>query len=448
MLRRVPFSVRALAVAAITLPLLSACGGETWFGESEDPPLPGTRISVLEMQTGLEAQADGAAPQIVLPPPEPARSWPQAGGLAHHAMQHMTLGDNPQRVWQADIGSGGGSRDRLLAQPIVAGDRVYTIDTEARVSAFDLTTGRKVWETDLLPEDEDTNTLLGAGLAYANGRIFAATGLAQVVALDAGTGAEAWRTTVSAPMRAAPTVDGGRVFVVTIDNTVLALAASDGRTLWSQPGVAEATGLLGGAAPAVDAGTVVAPMRSGELMALTVDTGRPLWSDSIVAPRPVDATANLADINARPVIDSGRVYVVSASGLMTAIDMRTGQRVWDIPLAGIEQPWVAGGVLYALSMDADLAAVDARTGRVLWVTPLPRWKDPDDRRGRILWSGPVLASDRLIIAGSHGEAMSVSPYTGKVLGRTDLPDGITLAPIVAQDTLIFLTNDADLVAYR
>lgn len=440
-------ALRVAAVAALTLPLLAACGG-TWFGDKEAPPLPGKRISVLEMETGLEAQSTGAPPQIVLPSPEASADWPQAGGYAHHAMQHMTLAATPQPVWRADIGEGSGSRDRLLAQPIIAENRVYTIDTEARVRAFDLASGRLVWDTDLLPEDEDTVNLLGAGLAYDNGRLFAATGLAQVVALDAGTGAETWRSKVPAPMRAAPTVNGGRVFVVTIDNTVLALAASDGRTLWSQPGVAESTGLLGGAAPAVDSGAVVAPMRSGELMALTVDTGRPLWSDSIVAPRPADATANLADINARPVIDSGRVYVVSASGLMTAIDMRTGRRVWEVPLAGIEQPWVAGGVLYTLSLDADLAAIDARTGRVLWVTPLPQWEDPEDRDGRILWSGPVLASDRLIVAGSHGEAMSVSPYTGEVMGRTDLPDGITLAPIVAQDTLIFLTNDADLVAYR
>lgn len=51
-----------------------------WFGESEDPPLPGERISVLAMESGLEARTDGTPPQIVLPPPEPASAWPQAAG--------------------------------------------------------------------------------------------------------------------------------------------------------------------------------------------------------------------------------------------------------------------------------------------------------------------------------------------------------------------------------
>lgn len=437
---------RALLLGAALLPALTAC--DTRFGNDEAPPLPGERISVLQMQTGLDARSAATDARIVLPPPEPVPAWPQAGGLAHHAMQHATVADTPRRVWQADVGEGSGSRDRLLAQPIVADGRVYTIDTEARVTAVDLQTGNRVWQTDLLPDDEDTDDLLGAGLAYADGRVFATTGLAQVAALDAVTGAEIWRQRVAAPLRAAPTVNGGRVFIITVDNTAMALAASDGRTLWTQPGVTEPTGLLGGAAPAVDAGTVVAAMRSGEIMALTVDTGRPLWSDSVVAARSTDSAANLSDINARPVVDSGRAYVVSASGLMTAIDMRSGRRIWDAPVAGIEQPWVAGGVVYALSTDADLAAIDARTGRLLWVTPLPLWQDPEDRDGRILWTGPILASDRLIVAGSHGEALSVSPYTGEVLGREDMPDGTTIAPVVAQDTLIFLTNDAELVAYR
>lgn len=435
----------AAAVAVLLLPALTAC--ESWLGDKEAPPLPGKRISVLQMQRGLEG-VQAEAVDILVPPPEPSADWPQAGGYAHHVMQHMVVAAQPREAWSSDIGEGAGSRDRLLAQPVVAAGRVYTIDTEAKVAAFDLQTGRELWETDLLPEDEDTATLLGAGVAVAGERVYATTGLAQVAALDAATGAEIWRTRVPAPLRAAPAYDGGRVFVVTVDNTALALAASDGRILWSQPGVGEATGLLGGAAPAVDNGVVIAPMRSGEVLALTVDTGRPLWSDSVIAATRTDAGAGLADISARPVLDDGRVYVVSASGLMAAIDLRTGRRVWELPVAGIEQPWLAGKVLYVLNTDSDLAAVDARTGRVLWVTPLPQWEDPEDREGRILWSGPVLASDRLIIAGSHGEAMTVSPYDGQVLGREEMPSGVTIAPIVADGTLLFLTNDAQLVAYR
>ena len=59
-----------------------------------------------------------------------------------------------------------------------------------------------------------------------------------------------------------------------------------------------------------------------------------------------------------------------------------------------------------------------------------------------------LGGDRLIIVASNGEAMSLSPYTGTPLGRVVLPDGTFLTPILADQTLFVLTDDADLVAIR
>ena len=65
-----------------------------------------------------------------------------------------------------------------------------------------------------------------------------------------------------------------------------------------------------------------------------------------------------------------------------------------------------------------------------------------------MWTGPVLTSDRLIVTGSTGEALSISPYSGQIRGKVEMPDGVTIGPIVARDTIYFLSDDADLVAYR
>ena len=59
----------------------------------------------------------------------------------------------------------------------------------------------------------------------------------------------------------------------------------------------------------------------------------------------------------------------------------------------------------------------------------------------------MLASDRLVIAGSNGEALSISPYTGKLLGRIKAPGPILIPPIVAGDTLYFKVDDENRPAY-
>lgn len=441
-------ALRRFAGVALLGGLVTACGGDDWFGGSGAPPLPGERLSVLEHERRLTPS--GASFDIRLPPPQANDSWPQAGGYSHHAMQHMRIADLPRQAWSADAGAGSGKRARLLGQPIVADGRVYVIDTDSVVRAFDQESGDRLWEADLVPEaeEDDESGLMGGGLAFDGGRIFATTGFAQVVALDAASGKELWRQRVTAPMRAGPTVSGGRVFVVTLDNTGLALAASDGRILWTHAGVEETAALLGAAEPAVDNGVVVMPYTSGEVAALRVDSGAPLWTDSVIAARRTDAAANLADVAARPVIDRNRVFIVGHSGMLVGIDLRTGDRAWSVEAAGINQPWVAGRFLYMVTTDNQLVAIESQTGRVAWTLQLVQWEDPEDRAGRITWSGPTLASDRLIVTGSNGVLLSVDPYDGTVLGQVEIASGISLPPAVAGDTLFFLTDEADLLAFR
>ena len=101
-----------------------------------------------------------------------------------------------------------------------------------------------------------------------------------------------------------------------------------------------------------------------------------------------------------------------------------------------------------MSNESEIYCLTRRGGRIRWVRPLPKFEDPKDKEGPIKWSGPILVSDRLVITGSHGVALSISPYTGEPLGRVKLPDKISIPPVVAGESLYFLTDEAELIAYR
>lgn len=424
---------------------VSAC--DSWMGGTEAPPLPGDRISILKHESALQPDVDTEASSIRLPAPSPTPDWPQNGGYANHAMHHVAAAPQLREVWTRDIGSGADSAHRLVSTPIVADGRIFAMDSGSDVTAFDANTGRELWSVELTPDEEDDGHIAG-GIAYENGRVFAGTGFAQVVALDAATGQIAWRKSVTGPIRSAPTARGGRVFAVSLDNKLHALAADDGRLLWTHAGSDELAMLLGSGSPAVDQGVVVVPYTSGELAALKVDNGRQLWMDSLASRRRTDATAAIAHIRANPIIDRGRVFAISNSGLMVSIDLRSGQRIWDKNIGGHQSMWVAGDYLFTLTGNEELAALERGTGRVIWVTSLPRWDDPEAREGAIVWTGPLLTSDRLIVASSGGLAVAISPYSGKILGSEDMPDGVSVPPIVAGETVYFLADDATLAAYR
>jgi outer membrane protein assembly factor BamB len=448
--RKRSHALRAMAIIALLG--VGACESlsetvDRWRGKGPADPLPGERISVLANDRSLSADAALVGKPVLLPAPTPNVGWPQAGGYPNHAMHHVQVRDALQKAWSVDIGDGADDEERLNSSPVIANGIIYAMDAMSEVSAYTVKDGNRIWAIELAPEDDDEGHI-GGGLAIDAGILYITTGFAEVVALEAKSGKVLWRKTLTAPMRSAPTVRGGRLFVITMNNQLFALNAENGETLWQHRGLPEIASMLGGASPAVDKGVVVVPYTSGELIALKVENGRVLWQDSLTAARRTDVLSNLAGIRGRPVIDRGMVIAISNGGVMTAIDIRTGNRIWSKEIAGIESPWVAGDYIFVLTTEAELAAISRKDGRIHWVRGLPRFEDPEDKEDPIVWTGPILASDRLIIAGSNEEALAVSPYSGRILGVVEMPDGVTVAPVVADGSVYFLADDAKLVAYR
>ncbi|MDR3440861.1 PQQ-binding-like beta-propeller repeat protein [Telmatospirillum sp.] len=439
--------MRRFALLLASCGFLAACGGDTWLGDTPAPPLPGKRISILSQSKTLEADA-GSKGAIVLPAPEAVADWPQAGGYPPHAMHHLALESSSlHRVWDANIGAGASKRHAFVSQPVVSGGKVFAMDSESVVSSFALKDGRRLWKTDLAPEDSGDGSY-GGGISFDEGKLYVTTQFAELVTLDAATGKVLWRRSLPAPVRGAPTVRSGRVLVITVDNATLALSTEDGHELWHHNGISEMASMLGGTSPAVDGNTVIAPYSSGELFSLRIENGTVQWSEVISSLKRTDQVATLTDIRGLPVVDRGRVFAAGNSDIFAAIDLRTGRRIWDREVGSIQTPWVAGDYVYLVTNGPSVACFEAQTGQVRWVKPLQPWDDMEDKTGRLVWTGPVLASDRLIVVSSAGEALSLSPYTGEILGREELPDGVTIAPIVAGETVLFVTTEGDLVAYR
>jgi len=382
-----------------------------------------------------------------LPAPVVNPDWPEPGGYPNHAMQHLSLPDRLTRVWSTSTGEGASRYSRVLSHPVVEKGRVYAMDGAVQVGAYDAGTGDRLWQVDLRPEGE-RGTSFGGGIAFWNDRLYAATGYAQVLALDPADGKIIWRSNVGAPVRSGPTVSDGRVFVVTVGNELTVLAADDGRQLWVHNGIPETASLLGSASPAVEGEVVVVAYSSGELYALTVETGRPLWSDNLASTSNLDAVSTLADIRGWPVIDRGRVYAASHSGRMAAIDLRSGERAWEQELGSTHSLWVAGDYVYILSNDNELLCLTRNDGKVRWVRLLPSYENEKKKKDPMTWAGPVLGGDRLIVLSSDGGAISISPYTGEPLGRDEMSAGGYFAPVIADNSLYVLTDDAELSAYR
>lgn len=445
------FRAALFTAAALTL---AGCG---IFKESKPKtPTIGQRIPILAGETGAEIDPALAAIEVLLPPVTTNEAWSQSGGNAAHSMGHLALSATPTRAWEVQI-AGGGKRVRLASAPVAAGGRLYVVDTEARLHAFDAQTGRKVYDVFVGDSEDDDRargaqrnrgSLFGGGVSVEGDRLFATNGLGDVVAFNAADGAQLWRKRPGGPLRGAPTLSNGNVYVVSQDNQLFALRQTDGNVEWTEAGTLEVSGVFGVAAPAAAQGTVVAGFSSGELNAYRYENGRPVWQDTLSRTSISTTVGTVSDIDAEPVIDQGRVFAIGSGGRMVALELVTGQRVWEINAGGISTPWVAGEWVFALTGEARLLAAARSNGRVRWATQLPRWKNEKSKKGPISWVGPVLAGNRLIAASSEGQIAYISPATGAIEATVKYGRPVGIAPIVANNSMYLLDDEGRLTAWR
>ena len=439
---------RNIRIALLIAAALASSGCGVFKKGKVKTPVLGERIPVLTAENDALADPATQALPFTLPTPVENAAWAESGGNASNSMGQLALGRALAPAFTVQAGRGSSLTARLAAPPIVANGRVYTIDTLGAVRALDARNGGQIWASQTPDIRGNEGSLYGGGIAYDNGRIFATNGLGYVAALNEQTGGIVWQVRPGGPLRGAPTVANDAVYVISQDNQIYSLKASDGSTNWSQPASLEIAGIFGAASPAVGQGTVVAGFSSGELNAYRYENGRQVWQDQLERTSIRTSVSSLSDIDADAVIDNGQVFAIGAGGRMVALDINSGQRLWELNIAGISTPWVAGDWVFVVTSDAKLMCIYRQNGHVRWINQLPQFQKPKSKRGDIEYSGPVLAGGRLILASASGQVIQVDAATGNFQSQFGVGERVSLPPIVAGSTLYIFDDAGRLHAYR
>ncbi len=417
----------------------------------------GQRISIVAFEQKLTPSKSLAGIGYYLPPAQTVASWPVGGGPQDVTVQHADAAPNFKVAWSKPIGAPSKGDTEVVAQPVSDGHLIYTLDGEARVSAFDVNTGNTVWSADLNPHVKRDKVGFGGGLALSNGKLFVTSGYRFIDALDPATGKVIWSKSTDTQFHGAPTVNDTMVFATDVDNQIFAFDQNTGEMGWTYQAIAEPARLLKTSSPIVSGNMVYAPFSSGELVALNSATGDPVWEQVLAQSSRTNALSEIRDISGRPVLYNGTVFAASHAGMFEAMDAQTGNPKWQIETDSINTPWVAGDVVFLVSLQGELMAASRDSGQIYWLQDLNQGRQHMKKGawglgreklvGKIpLWVGPVLASNRLVMFNSLGEAVAYDPVTGKI--QTTIPVGgpVYVAPIIVGNKLFVVTDDAKLVA--
>lgn len=334
------------------------------------------------------------------------------------------------KLWSADTGAA--TKQRVILQPAIAGERVIVADRKGRITAYALADGREAWRV-------ERDLPLAGGIGVLGDALLIGTLKGEVLCLAAADGAERWRAQVSSEVIAPPRGEGDLVVVQTVDGKVFALAAADGKQRWMHERSEPALTLRGTSAPAIDAGAVYAAFASGKIASLTRADGAARWEATLAEPHGRDEVERLVDIDTPPLRANDVIYAGAYRGKIAALQAATGNLIWARDISTYLALDRDETQLYAVDDQGNILALDLSGGAT-------RWKQ--DKLVRRDLSAPRVFDKYVAVGDGEGYVHVLRRDSGEFVARYDLGDGIAAQPIAHADRLIVLDRDGELAVFR
>lgn len=435
-----PFFYRSF-LGLLFLALLGACS-------KSKVVIDGERESVIILNPKISADKSLTTQKTSLSKPVLNKEWTQQFGESDHALHPLAYQGQGKILWKLNIGQGSSSNARLMSRPIFAKNKIFAFDAYGTLSAFDQQTRKKLWTVQTHPKGTSASQSLGGGICYGEGLIFATTGFGEVRAYDADTGTLKWSEAANAPIRIAPVYHQGRIYSISVESQLEARDALKGELLWSHTGIAESAGLLGGSGPSISGESIIVPHASGEVSSISTRNGQVLWQENLASSMTLSSLGMIAHIHAYPVIENNLMFVMSHSGIMAALNLTTGQKIWSKDIGGIQTPALSNGHLFVITDGFQIANIQIQSGKAHWATELPIYADAKNTSERIYWSGPVLGEGHLYCVGSHKKVIAIDIQGGNIAKTWDLPYPAKLPPQIVNGVLYVLCDNGTLVAFN
>jgi outer membrane protein assembly factor BamB len=251
------------------------------------------------------------------------------------------------------------------------------------------------------------------------GQVYVGSDDGNLYAIEPEQGKIRWSGKFKGGIDHGPEIGASGLFLATTADRVFAVDPSDGKMRWQyERETPEGFTIHGYAVPRQHGDVVYAGFSDGYIVGLRADSGDLLWSRSLAA-----ASDQFVDVDASPIVASGKLFAASFSGGVFALRPNDGEMLWRVLVDGVSALALGAGGLYAVSSREGLAALSLQ-GNILWRQGLPEAGD---------LTPPAEVGPYLVFSGSREGLIIVERGTGKLLQVFDPGRGMCAPPTVDRD---------------
>ena len=306
--------------------------------------------------------------------------------------------------WNAEFSDSTGDGPR--ATPTWDQGRVYALGATGELRCLDANSGAVIWGKNILSDNQASNLSWGqaASPLVVDDKVIVLPGGTSgksVVAYNKNTGAPVWKVLNDTQAYVSPMLaelGGRRQIVVVSSSRVVGLAPENGALLWSYPWDTEG-GINVSQPIMVDANRffISSGYRKGAALVEVKGSGNSFTASTVWE------NNNMKNKFNSSVLHNGYIYGLD-EGILSCLDVNTGERKWKDGRYGYGQVILAGGHLIITTDQGEVALVKASPAQY---TEVARFTALQGQT----WNYPALASGRLLVRNSN--QMAAYDISGK-----------------------------------
>ncbi|WP_420887217.1 outer membrane protein assembly factor BamB [Candidatus Moranella endobia] len=348
----------------------------------------------------------------------------------------------PQKIWSYYIGSNNGGGDFYSnLQPTVQNTRVFVANRYGLVKALDADSGKELWAKDLSIYtgcfSRNRPAQLSGGVTAVGNRIYVASELAKVYAMEAKCGSLAWEVLVAGETLSPPVVSDGVILIHTSNGMLQALNEADGALKWTVNLEAKMLNIRGGSTPTTACGTAIVGSDNGLVSAVMLNIGQIIWQQRISQTGGVTEIARINDVQATPVVVNGYVYALAYNGNLAALDLFSGKLMWSREIGSFTNMLVENGIIYLVDQNDRVIAVDAKNGITSWYQSALLHRN---------LTSPVLNKDSIVIGDSGGYLHWINIDDGRLVAQKKIASALLVTPLFDGDKIIVQATNGEVHA--
>ena len=325
--------------------------------------------------------------------------------------------------------------DFISPSPLFYNNNLVFYDNKGEITLYD-ENQKTLWKNNFYNKSEK-KIRPRLNFALKNNILIVTDDVAKYYAINIDTGELLWTKTNIVPFNSNIKIKNDVFYVVDYKNILRSISIKDGSEIWNLKTEESLTKSNTQISIVLDDKNIYFNNSIGDITAVDIKFGQLVWQ---LPTQNNNISQNAFQLsNSELVINENTIFFSNNKNEFYSIDSATGLINWKTEISSDLKPVVIGKLIITISEKGYLYIIDKKSGNIIRINDLYK-NYKDKKRNQIKPTGFIVALNKIYLTNSDGKLIIVNSNEGNILNVVKVSGSKILQPFINENNLFLISN--------